>query len=199
PLLSPDGPACELYLCTLNEPRFSSRNIGNAVAFYNRIIEARTSARGIATSNPRRRGGETFVRVGARGYCKIQKPPERYGIINVPELSRLCGFAQIAQLQQAQRQWIAEGLRQTPARDDRWSEGLAVVSSGFVAKIKKELGARGRQVRQTDRTFTVREQEEAYSDVFSTENDALSLDNRRFWVWFEAPPTCRASLDQSRS
>ena len=76
------------------------------------------------------------------GYCEIQKPPERYGIINVPELSRLCGFAQIAQLQQAQRQWVAEGLRQTPARDDRWSEGLAVVSSGFVAKIKKELGAR---------------------------------------------------------
>ena len=93
------------------------------------------------------------------GYCEIPKPPERYGIINVPELSRLCGFAQIAQLQQAQRQWVAEGLRQTPARDDRWSEGLAVVSSGFVAKIKKELGARTmrRQAGQTDGTFTLRE------------------------------------------
>jgi len=81
------------------------------------------------------------------------------------------------QLQQARRQWVAEGLRQTPARDDRWSEGLAVVSSGFVAKTKKELGARAmrRQARRTDGTFTLREQEEAYSDVFSTENDPLSL------------------------
>jgi hypothetical protein len=93
------------------------------------------------------------------GYCEIQKPPRGTEIINVPELSRLCGFAQIAQLQQAQRQWVAEGLRQTPARDDRWSEELAVVSSGFVAKIKKELGARAmrRQARQTDGTFTLRE------------------------------------------
>jgi hypothetical protein len=118
------------------------------------------------------------VRVGARRVLRDTEAARGTGIINVPELSRLCGFAQIAQLQQAQRQWVAERLRQTPARDDRWSEGLAVVSSGFVAKIKKELGARARQ---TDGTFTLREQEEAYSDVFSTENDALSLDNRRFW------------------
>jgi hypothetical protein len=38
-----------------------------------------------------------------------------------------------------------------------------------------------RQARQTDGTLTLREQEEAYSDVFSTENGTLSLDNRRFW------------------
>jgi putative transposase len=122
------------------------------------------------------------VRVGARRVLRDTEAARGTGIINVPELSRLCGFAQIAQLQQAERQWVAEGLRQTPARDDRWSEGLAVVSSGFVAKIKKELGARTmrRQAGQTDGTFTLREQEEAYSDVFSTENDALSLDNRRF-------------------
>jgi hypothetical protein len=37
-----------------------------------------------------------------------------------------------------------------------------------------------RQARQTDGTFKLQEQEEAYSDVFSTENGALSLDNRRF-------------------
>jgi hypothetical protein len=38
-----------------------------------------------------------------------------------------------------------------------------------------------RQARQTDGTFTLRKQEEAYGDAFSTENAALSLDNRRFW------------------
>jgi hypothetical protein len=67
----------------------------------------------------------------------------------------------VHRLGQAQRQRVAEGLRQTPARDDRWSEGLAVVSSGFIAKIKKELGARAmrRRARQTDGTFTLREQE----------------------------------------
>jgi hypothetical protein len=37
-----------------------------------------------------------------------------------------------------------------------------------------------RQARQTDGTFTLWEQKEAYSHVFNTENGALSLHNRRF-------------------
>jgi hypothetical protein len=59
------------------------------------------------------------------GYCEIQKPPERYGIIDLWELNRLCGFADIAQLQQAHREWVTAGLKQTLARHDRWSEALA--------------------------------------------------------------------------
>jgi putative transposase len=98
-------------------------------------------------------------------------------------MTRLCGFAHVPQLQQAHREWVAEGLRQTLARDERWSEAVAVGSLGFVAKVKKELGARAtrRDATETDGTFTLREPEEAYSDVFAGKNHGLSLDNRRFW------------------
>jgi hypothetical protein len=40
-------------------------------------------------------------------------------------IDRLCGFADIAQLQQAHREWVTAGLKQTLARHDRWSEALA--------------------------------------------------------------------------
>jgi hypothetical protein len=58
-----------------------------------------------------------------------------------------------------------------------------VGSSGFVAKVKKELGTRAsrREVTETEGTFTLREPEEAYTDVFAVENEALRLDNRHLW------------------
>jgi putative transposase len=117
------------------------------------------------------------------GYREIQKPHARYGIVDIRELMRLCGFADIAQLQQAHREWVTEGLKQTLARHNRWSEALAVGSSGFVARVKNELGARGchREVTGTDGTFALRDPEESYSDVFAVENEALRLDNRHFW------------------
>ena len=56
-------------------------------------------------------------------------------------------------------------------------------SLGFVENVKKELGVRAmrRQATETDGTFTLREPEEGYSDVFAGENDALRPDNRQFW------------------
>jgi REP element-mobilizing transposase RayT len=117
------------------------------------------------------------------GYREIQKPRDRYAIIDCRELSRLCGFADFAQLQHAHREWVSEGLRQALARQHQWSEALAVGSSGFVAKVKKELGARARrrEAIETAATFTLKESEEAYNDIFAVENGALTLDNRRFW------------------
>jgi hypothetical protein len=38
-----------------------------------------------------------------------------------------------------------------------------------------------RQATDTDGTFTLREPEKAYRSVFGGENDALRLDNQRFW------------------
>jgi len=38
-----------------------------------------------------------------------------------------------------------------------------------------------RRATETDGTFTLREPGEAYSDVCASENDALRLDNGRFW------------------
>jgi hypothetical protein len=49
----------------------------------------------------------------------------------------------------------------------------------FQRPVKKELGTRAmrRQATDTEGTFTLREPEEVYRDVFAAENDALRLNN----------------------
>jgi len=49
------------------------------------------------------------------GYGEIQKPPQRYGIIDLRELSALCAFAERADFQQTHRQWVEEALRREKA------------------------------------------------------------------------------------
>ena len=44
------------------------------------------------------------------GYSEIQKPRERCTIVDLPKLSRLCGFREVADFQQARRQWVSEAL-----------------------------------------------------------------------------------------
>jgi hypothetical protein len=68
-------------------------------------------------------------------------------------------------------------------RDDRWSEAIAVGSLAFVEKVKSELGfkAAHREVIELDGTYALREEGEAYGHNFGAENEALSLENTRFW------------------
>jgi putative transposase len=54
------------------------------------------------------------------GYSEIQKPRERYTIIDLPKLSGLCGFREVADFQQARHQWVSEALsREIGGRDER--------------------------------------------------------------------------------
>jgi putative transposase len=104
------------------------------------------------------------------GYCEIQQPPERYAIIDLLELSGLCGFREVADLQQAHRQWIREGLTcEIGGRDERWSDVIAVGSLAFVDKVKSELGfkAKHRGVTEVTGTHMLREQSEAYGGNFT--------------------------------
>lgn len=118
------------------------------------------------------------------GYREIQAPPKRYAIIDLREVSALCGFADSSQFQRAHRDWVTEALRgELTGRDDRWSEAVAVGSLAFVEKVKEELGVRGmhRAATEVEGTFTLREAGEAYTSVFAGENDMLRLDNSRFY------------------
>ena len=61
------------------------------------------------------------------GYREIQNPPKRYGIINLWELSSLCGFSEVAEFQQVHRRWVDDALtRERMTREGRWSEAIAV-------------------------------------------------------------------------
>jgi putative transposase len=59
-------------------------------------------------------------------YREVQNPPKRYGIIDLPELSSLCGFNGVTDFQQAHREWVTEALsRESLVREGNWSEAIA--------------------------------------------------------------------------
>ncbi len=118
------------------------------------------------------------------GYREIQAPPERYTIIDLAELSRLCGFAEVARFQEAHRQWVAHALTGNAlARDDRWSQAIAVGGKSFVDDVQVALGivAKHREVGGTDGTYTLREPARDYEVISGVESELPKQDNTRPW------------------
>ena len=119
------------------------------------------------------------------GYLEIQQPPERYRIIDLAALSGVCGFDSVTEFQKAHREWVqTTWSRDTVAREERWSESIAVGSEGFVEQVKLELGlkAQYRQVAAADGVYTLREPSSPYGDHFATENGALRPNNAVPWL-----------------
>ena len=103
---------------------------------------------------------------------------KRYGIIDLRELSSLCGFDDVATFQEAHRRWVDDSLaREAMAREGGWSEAIAVGNLNFVEKVQNELGykAAHREVIESGGTYELREQTESYGPNFSTQNEVLSL------------------------
>ena len=118
------------------------------------------------------------------GYREIQRPPERYRVIDLAALSTLCGFEQVADFQMAHHEWVeaANGVS-VADRDDRWSESLAVGSKRFVDKVKSELGIRAkhRKVGEIDETYALREPTRPYMNYFVGKNEVLRGNNTILW------------------
>jgi len=118
------------------------------------------------------------------GYREIQNPPKRYGIIDLRELSSLCGFNEVTGFQQAHREWVREALSRNRALGEgHWSEAIAVGSLSFVNNVKRQLGfkAAHRDPMELEGTYALREPGEAYGPNFGAESEALSSENTRFW------------------
>jgi putative transposase len=114
------------------------------------------------------------------GYGEIQQPPERFRLIDLAVLSKLCGFTNIEDFQAAHRQWVETALVSgAVARDERWSESIAVGSEQFVENVKTELGVtvRYRKISAQDETYTLREPHWSYSTLFEGDSEALSQNN----------------------
>jgi putative transposase len=121
---------------------------------------------------------------GHSGYREIQQPPKRYAMIDLRELSTLCGFGGVADFRQAHQQWVEEALQgELAMRDARWSEALAVGSLAFVEKVKGELGIKAvhREVERGTETYALREQSEAYGIDLGSESEVLRAENTIFW------------------
>ena len=118
------------------------------------------------------------------GYREIQDPRERYALLNLQELTALCGFEKVADFQRAHRDWVDEAIKdEMMARESRWSEAVAVGSLSFVNTVKSELGfkAARREVIEQGETYVLREESETYRSNFAGENEMLSSENARFW------------------
>jgi putative transposase len=118
------------------------------------------------------------------GFCEVQAPRARYGLIDLKNLAALSGFAELPDLQRARRQWIEEALEsELAARDDRWSEAIAVGSLAFVETVKNDLGVKAthREVLPADGTYSLREASEPYVRIFTGKNEVLRAENTFFW------------------
>ena len=118
------------------------------------------------------------------GYREIQKPPKRYAIIDLRELTSLCGFADSRDFQIAHHQWVEKTFNgRHTVRDDRWSESIAVGKFG-VCRERQERArhkALHRTVEHRDGAYALREPGDAYNGDLGTKSEPLRLENPFFW------------------
>ena len=77
------------------------------------------------------------------GYNEIQKPKQRYGLIDFKSLIRLLPIESQNELKETHRKWIDEELEKSQlVHNSKWSQSIAVGDKSFVKQIKKRLGIR---------------------------------------------------------
>lgn len=117
------------------------------------------------------------------GYCEIQTPPPRYGVVDQSALMEVFGFSTQEQLHQACRSWVDELLKaNTIQRDSAWSESLAVGRLGFVEGVKQALGikAQHRTVGGGEGMHMLHEPAVVYNYHLEHEKDVLNEENMVF-------------------
>lgn len=122
------------------------------------------------------------------GYHEIQRPKERYTLIDYNGLRETFGFGEMDEFAASYRGWVDEALKKTRhRRDPKWTEGIAVGSESFVNRTKELLGADGigRKVREREDTFELREHTTPYNAILGHENAVLSHENRYLWECFD--------------
>ncbi len=100
------------------------------------------------------------------GYPEIQKPRERYSIIDHRALMDLLDIPTIEALQRLHREWVEQALAKAEqVRESKWTESVAVGSRDFVETLKRKLGVRAKRHRfsGTDDEATLREPQAGYS------------------------------------
>ena len=117
------------------------------------------------------------------GYNEIQKPRERYALIDYKRLMQLLHIPSIDDLSISHKKWVEEILKaKSYVRQSKWSQSIAVGSKSFVENVKAKLGirAKNRQMRESGGSYHLRETQIPYNSDFTTENSSLSAENVYF-------------------
>ena len=120
----------------------------------------------------------------ASGYNEIQKPPERYSLIDRQSLLKLCGVADSGELSAVHNQWIEEalGTNDYNKRKPIWSESVAVGRKLFLENIVQKLkGFKNREIVNSGNILTIKEPDMPYSTLFDAKKSSLSPKNSYFW------------------
>jgi hypothetical protein len=97
-------------------------------------------------------------------------------IIDLDALVTTLELKNVDVLRMAHREWIEETLRRSvPAREEKWSQSIAVGSEEFAHKTQATLGVRGhkRDIVQKDDVYVLRETEESYGAFFGVKNGLI--------------------------
>jgi len=117
------------------------------------------------------------------GYGEIQSPLPRYQLIDIEQLSALCGLATVANFQAAHRAWVAHALATNALRREGcWSEAVAVGSRAYTERMKSELGsaAQQRAIEDNELGCVLREPVIAYRADCEGQNGHSRPENARF-------------------
>lgn len=115
------------------------------------------------------------------GYNEIQKPKQRYGLIDFKTLIRLLPIESQDELQETHRKWIEQELETSQlVRQSKWTQSIAVGDKSFVAQIKKQLGIRskGRKIIEEGDDYQLRDGQTGYS---------AGAQNLRYWALDNEP------------
>jgi len=117
------------------------------------------------------------------GYNEIQKPRQRYALIDDARLMNLVGIEPYDLLKDSQRRWVEASVSSGDnTRVSEWTQSIAVGSKDFIESTKLRLGihAQGRKVSETESAYQLREPQASYNDDFAPEKEALRAENTYF-------------------
>jgi putative transposase len=118
------------------------------------------------------------------GYNEIQKPFERYALIDYKRLMDLLHISTVDELRVSHKKWVEEILKtKNYVRERKWTQSIAVGSKNFVEGIKEKLGirAKGRKIEGSRDLYYLREAQAAYNSNFTPENSVLRAKNTYLW------------------
>ena len=114
------------------------------------------------------------------GYCEIQSPPQRYGVIDTKVLLKIQGAGSFEQYQQMHKAWVEDELKlKQLKRDSSWTQNLAVGDKSYVENIKVALGITGvhKSVIDGNDAYALKEPVTPYTTYLDHEMNVLSGKN----------------------
>ena len=118
------------------------------------------------------------------GYTEIQKPRQRYSLIDYRRLSALLQMKDISELQEFCRKSVEQNLAaRNQTRDGKWTESIAVGSESYIEDTIQRLGikAQGRKIIGGNKSCELRELAVPYGGNFTPENGPLRPQNVYYW------------------